>query len=290
MIRLQERDFNLLKSLNNFCILSTSQIARFIFAEIAQTIVLRRLRALSDAGLIINCGHLKTSEKAWSLAKEGGKLIGIDAVYRFSNQNTMLHDVCLSELRMCFESINLAENWTSEFELKRLATLDNQAFIPDGVFTANVLGKDLVVSFELELYAKSHKRYRKLLQEYYYKDSIGMIWYVVKDVSIIKPVLLQWQALKANKFRKPSQELIFSVYDDILKHKNKAKIIFENLETKLLIDAFHIKKSDQGLSSLESDSLSISQDINSKGKQIVGSDSNLEMEVPSALDPSPTTL
>ena len=289
MIRLQERDFHLLKKLSSFGILSTKQVAKYIFCLADTTIVLRRLRNLEAAGLILNCGHLKNAEKVWSLSKDGANSIGASEPFRFANQNTIYHDVCLSELRFTFDEINLGTDWTAEHELKRLAIQSNQSFIPDGIFLAKVDNKDQVVAIELELHAKSHKRYRRLLAEYFYKDSIGVIWYVVKDVSIIKPILMQWQAVQAKKYGKPTQKIFFSIFDDIIKNKIDSKITDENLEMKCLREVFDTQTSCQGLGNTDNKPLGTCESKIHKESQLVGSVSKFFKDVPSALDSSPTT-
>jgi len=226
-IKLQERDLALLKAVLRYGVLSTKQITSLCFASIAQTTVLRRLRLLQEAGVLINCGNLPDGAKVWSIAKLGCKAINEKPPYRFSNRNTHQHDVCLVNVRLALESMGLGDNWTSEFEMKRNVSSYNRQdrIIPDGVFVAELNCETHVIALELELHAKSHARYRSLFIDYTFKDAISLIWYVVKDESIIKPILKEWRGVEAEGKRwNHPQKIIFCIYNDLVKNKLDTKM------------------------------------------------------------------
>jgi len=105
MLELQKRDHNLFRNLFKFGVMSTRQIASQVFSEIALTTVLRRLRLLLDHDLIICSGYLATGEKVWSISKLGAAAINESKIYKFSNMNTLQHDVCLTDIRFVLESL-----------------------------------------------------------------------------------------------------------------------------------------------------------------------------------------
>ena len=225
MIRLQQRDRNLLSGLANFGLLSTSQIAKWYFAGVARTTVLRRLRILQQNQLILSPGHLSNAMKVWSLSKTGALVLDAPEPFRFSNQNTLWHDVCLSELRKCLEESGVARDWTSDKELVRQsADTYAQALIPDGIFVSDVFGATSVVALELELHAKSHIRYRKLFFDYSFMSAIGCIWYVLKEDSSANPITKQWIAHKKRMLRRYNQRLLISRFDDLISNTTGATV------------------------------------------------------------------
>lgn len=265
-MRLQDRDKILLQLLYRFGVMSTRQIADRIFSNIALTTVLRRLRVLQDDGLIINSGHLPDGTKVWSISKTGAQAIGNEDVFRFTNQNTLNHDVCLTEARFALEGMSLGYDWTSESELKRNLSHYKQgrALVPDGIFVAEVSEKNQVVSFELELTPKSHARYKNIFTEYCHMDGIGVIWYVVKDISITKPILKQWLSVKANSRIKPQQALLFTKFDDLICNGRNAEVIDESGQLKSISEHF---KTSQGQSSFLGAAMSRSDHSDPKSNQ-----------------------
>lgn len=287
-MRLQQRDKILLQLLYQFGVMSTRQITERCFSNIAISTVLRRLRLLRENGLIINCGHLADGSKVWSIAKTGALAVGEQEVFRFTNQNTLFHDICLTEARFTLEGIGLGLDWTSESELKRNLSHYKQgaALVPDGIFVAEVSGNNQVISFELELSPKSHVRYKNIFTEYCHVDGIGIIWYVVKDLSISKPILKQWSAVKANSRIKPQQKILFTEYDDLIRNKQNAKVIDESGGSKSISEVF---KTSQGQSSFEGAALSRQLASDPKSNQQFTSAPGFPKDVPSALDPSLST-
>lgn len=292
MAKLQPRDVHFLQTLSRFGILSSNQIAQYFFTGTAVTTALRRLRVLEKSRIILNPGHLQSGEKVWTLSKEGARQIAASEPFRYSNQNTFLHDVCLSEVRLTLESLGLGDDWTSEAEMKRNITpyYSNSSVIPDGLFIADICGEPQVVSLEFELSAKSHKRYRSLFIDYTYKSAISHVWYVVKDESIITPILKQWQEVMSNKRLNEGQKIIFTYFDDLISEKHDAKIFDENLNSKPLHTVFSLTRPCQGLSRETDKELSIGKILEFKPIQDVTTAPEIEKKVPYVLDPSPPTL
>jgi hypothetical protein len=284
-MRLQDRDRSLLQCLYRFGVLSTRQIATQFFPQIAISTVLRRLRILEESRLITNCGHLRDGAKLWSLGKSGGLAISKEEVFRFANQNTFHHDVCVTEARFALENIGLGVDWTSEAELKRnLAYSQRDGLVPDGIFTADIFGEPKVIAFELELSAKSHLRYKNIFLEYGRMDAIGVIWYVVRNASITKPILKQWTTLKSK-----AQTILLTDYSDLIRNGPLAEITNDKGDVTSVEDVFRTTESSQGQSRFCGNGMSTQPSNESKSKQSDTSAPGFKMLVPSALDPSPST-
>src|SRR5260370_34485285 len=121
---LQKRDLKFLSVLSKYGILSTEQVTRLCFDKIAHTTVMRRLRKLEKENLILRQTGLPTGMFAWVLTSDGAKKIDAGEPCRYSNRNTVHHEVTLSDLRMLLESVGLGDNWTSETEMRRLKVWD----------------------------------------------------------------------------------------------------------------------------------------------------------------------
>lgn len=293
---LQARDKDVLAALAKYSVLSTKQIADSFFPGIAHTTVMKRLRILETETLILRCSGLPNAMSAWCLRKNGARLISAEEPLRFLNRNTILHDVMLSELRIALERIGLGDSWTSETELKRQSyshSRSNQN-VPDGIFIAQ---KDSfgVVALELELHAKSHQRYRKLFREYALKDSIRWLWYVVKNESVAACIFKNWNRVRLFE---GSPIMIVSILEEVLLNLENAKIILSDEKTETLGSYFsllnrNLLKGPQTTQALSKESpLSVGggRIQNQNEKQSLSSAPDSKSLVPSALDPSPSTL
>jgi hypothetical protein len=140
------------------------------------------------------------------------------------------------------------------------------------------------------MHAKSHARYRSLFIDYTFKDAISLIWYVVKDVSIIKPILKQWHSVKAEKDRwKHPQQIIFCELNDLIDNKLSAQIMNDAGEYKSLWSLTNSTKSRDPLSTLDHEVLSSQKVLNSNTDQEVKAAPEFQMRVSSALDSTPST-
>lgn len=291
-LKLQTRDQIFMQKLNRYGVLSTRQITSICFNNIAQATVLRRLRLLQEAGFIINCGHLSDGAKVWAISKLGSKVINEKEPFRFSNRNTHHHDVCLADVRLTLENIGFGDNWTTDFEMKRNVSVYNREdkIIPDGIFVAEMLGRSHIVAIELELHAKSHARYRNLFIDYTFKDAISLIWYVVKDVSIVKPILKQWHGVKAEKDRwNHPQEIIFCELNDLIENKLSAQIMNDAGEYKSLWQLRNPFKTREPLSSFIDASQSSPGALISREDQEVRPALEFQMRVSVGIDSTPST-
>ena len=226
-MQIQKRDQEILASVLKYGILSSEQIGELHFKNLHHTTLMRRLRILEKEKLILRSDSLPNNQSAWSLGIMGARILNCDPPGRFSNRNTTLHDVTVSGIRMSLEAVGLCQNFSSEMEMKRQINYrldEKKTFlqVPDGLFTAKAHGRELdqVVALEVELHAKNHQRYRKIITEYLAKDSIKYVWYFVKSVGIAKTIHDQWRVLKK---KNPETIFLFSIIEDSTKDPAKLK-------------------------------------------------------------------
>jgi len=197
--------------------------------------------------------------KVWTLTKLGADNISAKHFCRFLNHNTVVHDICLSEVRFMFEKLNFATDWISQNELKqnissfKKGRAKDRAVVPDGLFMATFLGQAAVVALELELHTKSHKRYRNLFYDYAYMDAIGVILYVVKNASISVPIIKQWHVIRQKYKFKSSQTLLILELNDLIAGGSRLNVRDASGKANPLFDVF---KTCQGLSNLSTTGLS----------------------------------
>ncbi len=281
-INIQDRDLKILSGLYRYGVLSTNQIANLFFLNISHTTTMKRLRKIKHANFIREAHVRQNGERVWTLAKEGFSVLKKEVLFKYTNKNTIEHDVLLSECRIILDELGLGKNWISDKDEK----FKNAEIIPDGLFIAEVLGRPTAVAFELELHIKAHSRYQNLFRTYSFRHSIGFIWYVVANKNVAKVVLNNW--LKVNERYKLPQLLITSL-DNLLKDKDLAQIIFSNGEKKSVKDFFLAQETTHGVSSLEESELSNSRNNNSENKHGFKKTPEPKGRVPSSLDHSPST-
>ena len=169
-MKLQPRDLAILANVLKFGILSSEQISGLHFKGAHFTVVLRRLRILEKEKLLNRIDSLPKAQSAWSLSVAGARILKVDPPARFTNRNTTLHDVTVSQVRMSLEAVGLGQEFSSEQELRRrlpaqTGLAEKALQIPDGIFVAEdyVASEPKVVALEIELNAKNHQRYRRII-------------------------------------------------------------------------------------------------------------------------------
>ena len=238
---LQERDYNLFRLINKYGFLSTNQIHRLLFIDARRRTLLRRLSILRHKKFIISHDGLPRGEKVWCLSSLSAKLIGSDDFLSKINKNTLFHDRTLNDVRIMLECNNLAKHWISGHVLKQQVFSTNsgrdryQVVIPDGITQIGFVERSDVVAIELELFAKSKKRYEKVFYEYSRRKNIVLVWYIVptkslgkKIISIAsdpraysKPVKVYWSLLK-KVISNPDEITLYGKDNNRLIRKNKA--------------------------------------------------------------------
>jgi len=299
---LQPRDKRLLELLSRFGVLSTDQIAKLCFDKIAHTTVMRRIRKLEETNLVLRLGGLPNAMNAWCLTTEGATLIGKEEPFRYSNRNTLAHEVTLSELRTALDRVGLGADWTSEMEMRRRmqwrpSVRERNPLVPDGLFVASRSGQSRVVAVELELNAKNLARYRKLFFEYSIKNAMSLVWYVVATSSIGNTVLEQWNRTVRFQY---SPVMIVTVLSEVLCDPATARVFTLDREKSRLSDWIDIKSipnTDGGdgpqtaheVSRQTPSEVSTGADSDPESMQRLASAPEIKRQVPPALDPSPAT-
>jgi len=183
-MNLSQRDMKLLKVIDRYGLLTSKQIQSLTFNGINTRTMLRRLRALRKKRLIV-CHHgLPNGKLLWTLGNEGLKKIGVSVTVNL-NKNSLEHDVLVSSVRIALDKAGVGSRWQSSHHLRSNASegvspqnrISDQ--IPDGLFTVQTKKGFKIVALEVELVAKSKKRYRKIVDEYAHKNAIDYVWYVV---------------------------------------------------------------------------------------------------------------
>lgn len=224
---LQKRDQNILASLLRYGILSSRQIGELFFKNIRHTTMMKRLRILEEENFILRAKGLPDSQSAWYLGAKGAKVIGAQEPGRYTNQNIVLHEVTLSEVRLALESIGLGENFTTETELRRQYKWRRDdpenatRVIPDGVFVAKASNRDHVVALEIELQPKNHARLQKIFTEYAKMFAFARVFYVVANKSIGNLILKEWN--KVRHFDR-SPHIFLCLLEELKKDKEKANV------------------------------------------------------------------
>jgi hypothetical protein len=216
-MKIGKRDQALLESMSRYGTLSTKQIRTRFFEGVAKTTVLRRLRILEESDVIRRIRGLPDAELAWIITKHGASQARVKGKPpKYNNQNAIRHEVQLTSTRMLLEQLGLGENFTPEFELKRLLAENDihaarEKQVPDGLFLAEQNGVTKTVALELERTIKGWSRYKKVVTEYESKEKLDFVWYLTNDHRLEKLLMPLWK--KRLTFRKSPELLLTYLYD-----------------------------------------------------------------------------
>ena len=198
---LTQRDKTLLFQLSNFALMTTKQIRRSVFGDIAMTTVLRRLRALENEGYIQRIEGLANAERAWTVTQRGCEEFVDRIPKRHFNRATLPHDVKLTELRMALEGHGIAHSWIPEHEIRSemarsygISRMQGRN-VPDGLMGIERSGVKHSIGIELELHFKNWTRYRSIFYNYRAKKSLWGIWYLVQTQSLGRHLDKVWRRL-----------------------------------------------------------------------------------------------
>ncbi|MCB0412805.1 MAG: replication-relaxation family protein [Bdellovibrionales bacterium] len=231
---LTTRDRKLLELVDSFGMLSSSQIKKLMFGEIDKRTMLRRLRRLENKKVLSRINGLPRGEQTWILTAKGASLIGSNLTIKGVNRNTLEHDILINEVRFALQDIG--RHWVSGHKLRKNSTNKRDFYnreehiIPDSLFAINTNNGSKTVSLELELVAKSKRRYQRVLDLYLDNTEINYLWYVVPSVSIGKKVL---QLVDLEDYRKPYDWVMYSILNEIRTNRLKAKLYFKKKTIRL---------------------------------------------------------
>jgi DNA-binding HxlR family transcriptional regulator len=222
-----KRDLILLKKLHQYGMLSTNHVNKYVFNDIAQTTVLRRLRGLEREKLITKIVGLESMERLWALTEKGAELVSLKLLKRHFAKGLLEHDYQLLALRLKLEGNGIAHSWIPEHELRSKVFQKygmknaRHQLIPDGLMGVDVAGKKESVAIELELTMKNERRYYHLFKRYFGVSSTYAVWYVVKTMGQVRQLLKLWNQLSHNS---RGIRLYVSLLDQVMKDPLKATI------------------------------------------------------------------
>lgn len=261
-----KRDNLLLENLSDYGMLSTKQIAAIFFAGVDIRTVLRRLRILEKHKLIKRAGKLEENNEAlWLATEKAGMELGRKDLKLYCQKSNLNHDYELTRLRIFLERTGIASNWVSEHQLKshifskygRSEAKNKQ--IPDGVFDSEVKDYKVACAVELELSLKDKARYRKIINNYLYKEHLHLVWYFVQSKSLFNTLKSYWYKERSS-FSKV--KVFFTYLQDLQINGVEAKMI--GLESTYLIKNYfsNLKQS----AHLPAHSVSMSKEFNELSK------------------------
>lgn len=232
MLKLMPRDWLLMEGLYANTMMSFKQIANYYFDERSKSTIHNRLTQLEQGGIIkrFKMGrilhHLTETEigVVFSLTKLGLTLIQTktsDRIIRIEpvpvNTSTLYHDLLLVDVTKKLESIFPGMGFVSG----KLLGLPSQKMkrIPDII--GQRLSTEKMMAIELELTAKSEKRYRQILTEYRIAQEFERILYITSHVSIEEKIRSLLTHKKVDGFARPSTgKFYFSSLPDFFKDTN----------------------------------------------------------------------
>ena len=94
--------------------------------------------------------------------------------------------------------------------------------IPDAIFDSEVAGYKVANAVELELTLKSKDRYKKIINQYLYKDDLHSVWYFVNSRSVLN-ILKDQFSKEYSSFSKV--KIFFTLMSDLKTNGVNAKMI-----------------------------------------------------------------
>jgi hypothetical protein len=126
------------------------------------------------------------------------------------------------------EKLGLVNHWISEHEIKghifsKYKMRDaKDKHIPDAIFDSEVAGYKVANAVELELTLKSKGRYKKIINQYLYKDDLHSVWYFVNSRSVLNILKDQF----SKEYSSFSQvKIFFTLLSDLKTNGVNAKMI-----------------------------------------------------------------
>ncbi|MCB0368630.1 MAG: replication-relaxation family protein [Bdellovibrionales bacterium] len=226
--RLTARDRSVLELIDSYGMLSTSQIKQLMFEEVNKRTMLRRLRILEKTKNLNRITGLSRGELVWILSSKATKLIGSDLLIKGVNRNTLEHDILINDCRISLK--DMGKHWISGHVLRKdMASSSgyrsgDEAIIPDSLFALNTKAGLKTISLEVELIAKSKRRYERLMDLYQDNSDIDYVWYIVPSASIGKKVL---QQVRIDSYRKSYDWAMYTLLDELRINPLEAKLNFK---------------------------------------------------------------
>lgn len=234
-LELTKRDLNFFQVLDSYGIMSTTQVLKVVFSEIDSSTALRRLRKLRAKKYISANSGLIKGQLVWTLTKKALQTIH-SSLSVTVNRSTLEHDVYCSEVRLKLEQNGIGNNWTSGHFLKQKAAANRNTFelknvqVPDSLFTIQTPNGIDTVALEVELIAKSKKRYVSIFENYWRQRSISLVWYVVNNARFGQSLCNQAARVNTYDYK---IKVYWSLLSDIL--SREGPVVLNNNENKIVL-------------------------------------------------------
>ena len=233
------RDLRVLQFLFEHKVLSREQIHLYFFSGVAKRTVNRRLRKILNLGLIKQV-FIPTRQGpiyGYSLTQRGVNQIKFSLPYKVNGKSSQsycpLHDMALVNIRKAFEARNSVQGYYTENVLQTCSDFkEGPQFRPfvdlksDGLaFVETKIGV-LNLAIEFDAHRKSHQRYRKKIDDYYWNRKVDGVLYICSHQGILNALL------RADKEVTHSHhcesKVYFALLDDVTNAKKE--MIFRNVE------------------------------------------------------------
>lgn len=221
---LTQRDKELLALVDNYGLISTSQIKKLLFSNVHQRTMLRRLQILKGKNFLQRVDGLPRGEQSWFLTNTSTRLIGSSSALKGINKNTLYHDIKVNDLRMALESTSWTNHWKNGHWLAHQASLGVEpsrrfkTIVPDSIFVLDTFTGPQSVALELELVKKAKKRYQHLFQHYLRKTEINMLWYVVPTKKMGEHLI---SLVPTHSYERSKPWFYWSLLDEVLQNSNE---------------------------------------------------------------------
>jgi DNA-binding Lrp family transcriptional regulator len=224
MLKLMPRDWLLMEGLYANTMMNFKQIANYYFDERAKSTIHNRLTQLEQGGIIrrFKMGrilhHLNETEigVVFTLSKLGITLLQAktpDKTLRIEpvpvNTSTLYHDLLLVDVTKKLERIFPEMSFVSGKYLT--LTSNKMKRIPDII--GHWQGTDKMMAIELELTAKSEKRYRQIFTEYRIEPIFEKVLYITSSMSIEEKIKTLLTHKKVNGFTSTGKFYFTSLRD-----------------------------------------------------------------------------
>jgi hypothetical protein len=224
-MNITSRDLSVFREIARYGALTTAQLGKLCFQEIARTTELRRLRKLEEYKLVRKASHLPDGMATWFLTPQGAMKVGLEYIPVRIPGHQLTHDMRLNDVRMSLEGVGLGNPWVSERELRKRVFhyskgAQDPQIIPDALFSKAIHGVTYAVALELELQEKSRARYKKIFETYLKQKNLGFVWYLVESESFGNRLLNQWRGVS----RGLNSKYGYSLVSEILSNPLQANI------------------------------------------------------------------
>ena len=179
--------------LSDYEMMTTGQLSKKIFGDIALTTILRRFRKLEKGKWIRRIRGLESGELVWTITDYAAFKLGRKGFIDKINKNQLEHDLLVTQARIHFEKSPLISNWKTEQAIRRSADPGQYGSLnPDGLFAISTNKGPKIGALEVEISRKKFSRYEEIFYNYKHKENIAMVCYVVTSDAFGRALAKRW--------------------------------------------------------------------------------------------------